>query len=70
MGLVSMGNSQRVLASPVGSLTKGITMKQCKTEGCTDTELVYSGVDAFLLGVETETWCYPCANALAKQAQA
>ena len=40
-------------------------MKQCKVEGCNSTELVYSGVDAFCLGVETETICYPHANALA-----
>jgi hypothetical protein len=37
-------------------------MKQCKVEGCNSTELVYSGVDAFLLGVETETICYDHAN--------
>jgi hypothetical protein len=37
-------------------------MKVCKTENCTSTELVYSGVDAFLLGVATESVCYDCAN--------
>jgi hypothetical protein len=35
-------------------------MKQCKN--CESVELVYSGTDAFLLGVPTETFCYPCAN--------
>jgi hypothetical protein len=39
-------------------------MKKCLTTNCNSTELVYSGVDAFLLGVETETYCYKCANAL------
>lgn len=38
-------------------------MKTCKTYKCESTELVYSGVDAFMLGVPTETWCYNCANA-------
>ena len=37
-------------------------MKQCTIEGCNSTELVYSGVDAFILGVETETICYNHAN--------
>lgn len=37
-------------------------MKECKN--CESVELVYSGVDAFLLGVPTETYCYPCANHL------
>lgn len=35
-------------------------MKQCKN--CESVELVFSGVDAFLLGVPTEVFCYPCAN--------
>jgi hypothetical protein len=39
---------------------------KCKSEGCESTELVYSGVDAFILGVPTETYCYECANAIAK----
>jgi hypothetical protein len=38
---------------------------QCKTTGCESTELVYSGVDAFVLGVPTETFCYDCANDMA-----
>lgn len=40
-------------------------MKECKS--CESTELVYSGVDAFLLGVPTETYCYPCANWIHEQ---
>ena len=35
-------------------------MRECKS--CKNTDLVYSGVDAFILGVPTETYCYPCAN--------
>jgi hypothetical protein len=39
-------------------------MKTCKTYKCENTELVYSGTDAFMLGgIQTETWCYNCANA-------
>jgi len=37
-------------------------MKVCKIDGCNSNELVYSGVDAFILGVNTEEICYPCAN--------
>jgi len=40
-------------------------MKQCKN--CESVELVYSGVDAFTLGVPTETYCYPCANWIYEQ---
>ena len=40
-------------------------MKQCKS--CESVELVFSGVDAFLLGVPTETYCYDCANHLAEE---
>jgi hypothetical protein len=40
-------------------------MKQCKS--CESVELVFSGVDAFLLGVPTETYCYPCANEQARE---
>ena len=40
-------------------------MSQCKQ--CDTTEnIVYSGIDALLLGIpgaETQTICYPCANA-------
>lgn len=39
-------------------------MKECKTEGCKRTDLVYSGTDAFMLGLPaTETYCYGCAAA-------
>jgi hypothetical protein len=38
-------------------------MKECKIDGCNSTELVFSGVDAFCLGVETETICYSHAKA-------
>jgi hypothetical protein len=39
-------------------------MKTCKTYNCENTELVYSGIDAFMLGgIPTETYCYNCANA-------
>jgi hypothetical protein len=44
----------------------GKEMKQCSVENCQSTELVYSGVDAFLLGVQTETICYDHANQQAK----
>jgi hypothetical protein len=37
-------------------------MNTCKTDNCESTNLVYSGVDAFILGVDTETYCYECAN--------
>jgi len=39
-------------------------MTQCKVINCENTELVYSGIDAFMLGgIPTETYCYNCANA-------
>jgi hypothetical protein len=38
-------------------------MRECMIEGCNSTELVYSGIDAFLLGVPTEKICYDHANA-------
>lgn len=45
-------------------LSPGVAMSKCKF--CDTTEaLVYSGVDALLLGIpgaETGTTCYPCAN--------
>jgi hypothetical protein len=41
-------------------------MNQCKVPNCENTSLVYSGVDAFMLGgIPTETYCYSCANAYA-----
>jgi hypothetical protein len=41
-------------------------MKTCKNINCESTELVYSGTDAFMLGIPTETYCYKCANAYAQ----
>ena len=39
-------------------------MNECKVPNCKNTELVYSGVAAFLLGgIPTEKYCYSCANA-------
>lgn len=39
---------------------------KCLTCGTTDDKkIIYSGVDAFCLGVQTETRCYDCANAFA-----
>ena len=40
-------------------------MNTCKTPRCESTELVYSGVDAFMLGIPTESICYDCANTYA-----
>ena len=37
-------------------------MKECTIEGCNSVELVYSGTDAFYLGVQTEVICYDHAN--------
>jgi hypothetical protein len=41
-------------------------MRTCQVRNCTSTELVYSGTDAFMLGINTETYCYKCANAYAQ----
>jgi len=39
-------------------------MKTCSVINCEDTNLVYSGVDAMVLGgVPTEKYCYKCATA-------
>lgn len=38
----------------------------CQVINCESTELVYSGTDAFMLGIKTETYCYKCANAYAQ----
>jgi hypothetical protein len=39
-------------------------MKTCATMNCGETNLVYSGVDAMMLGgIPTETYCYKCATA-------
>jgi hypothetical protein len=40
--------------------------KKCQVVHCDSTELVYSGTDAFMLGINTETYCYNCANAYAQ----
>lgn len=37
---------------------------KCKV--CESNEVVYSGIDAFCLGVPTESVCYSCANTYAK----
>jgi hypothetical protein len=37
---------------------------KCSVMNCESTELVYSGVDAFMLGgIPTEKYCYTCATA-------
>lgn len=37
--------------------------KECAILWCKNTRLVYSGVDAMVLGgIPTETYCYDCAN--------
>jgi hypothetical protein len=38
----------------------------CQVINCDSTELVYSGTDAFMLGITTEAYCYKCANAYAQ----
>lgn len=39
-------------------------MKTCAVMLCEKTDLVYSGIDAFMLGgIPTEKYCYTCANA-------
>lgn len=43
-------------------------MRECKS--CDSTELVYSGVAAFILGVPSETYCYQCANKIKSDAEA
>jgi hypothetical protein len=46
-------------------------MSKCKVCATTD-KIVYSGVDALLLGIdgaETGTYCYPCANKANKDRQ-
>ena len=37
-----------------------------KCNVCGSDEVVYSGIDAFCLGVVTEKVCYSCANTYAK----
>ena len=36
--------------------------KECQVGWCHNTNLVYSGTDAFMLGIDTETFCFDCAN--------
>lgn len=37
---------------------------KCKVMNCESTNLVYSGIDALMLGgIPTETYCYTCATA-------
>jgi hypothetical protein len=39
----------------------------CQVKGCDKTDLVYSGIAAFILGgIPTERYCYTCANAYAQ----
>lgn len=43
-------------------------MKECETPACNSTNLVYSGVDAFVIaggGAPTERFCYTCLSAYA-----
>ena len=41
-------------------------MNQCEVPNCENTDLVYSGIAAFMLGgIPTEKYCYSCANAYA-----
>lgn len=40
--------------------------KECAVKSCPSEELVYSGTDAFMLGVVTEKICYECANTYAQ----
>ena len=42
----------------------------CKVTDCNSTELVFSGIDAFLLGVPTETVCYAHARQYALVSEA
>ena len=39
-------------------------MKKCATPHCENTNIIYSGVDAFMREMPfTEKYCYPCGNA-------
>ena len=39
-------------------------MQECAVINCSNVVLVYSGIDALMLGgIPTETYCYNCANA-------
>lgn len=37
-------------------------MNTCKVRDCDSTELVYSGVDALIMGIPTESICYTHAS--------
>jgi hypothetical protein len=40
---------------------------ECQVKDCTETQLVYSGTAALILGgIPTEKYCYSCANAYAQ----
>ena len=41
-------------------------MKTCKTYNCENKDLVYSGIDAVILGVTPDTYCYKCSNVYAQ----
>ena len=51
----------------LGRIERGKNMRKCKS--CESVELVYSGVDAFILGVPSETYCYPCANEIKSKSE-
>jgi hypothetical protein len=38
-----------------------------KCNRCESDEVVHSGVDAFILGINTGEYCYPCANRLMRE---
>ena len=42
-------------------------MRKCLN--CESVDLVYSGIAAFILGVPTETYCYPCANEIKSKSE-
>lgn len=47
-------------------MTKEKSMATCRVNGCEETTLVFSGIDAFTLGgIPTERYCYRCAGAYA-----
>ena len=42
--------------------------KECAVRFCNSTQLVFSGIDAFILGgIPTELICYTCANSYAQK---
>ena len=40
-------------------------MSKCQMEGCESTDLIHSGVDAFMRGLPTATYCYKCGTTYA-----